>query len=68
MKNIKIKAYSLKKNQSIEQNTEKKQEIPLTNNFGSLNNNNGMLYEMDKILRTPSLNISQKFDSKGNNS
>jgi hypothetical protein len=66
MKNIKIKAYSLKKNISSDKNVDKKSEVSQNGNPAFANNNNGMLIEMDKILKSPSLNISQKLDSKGN--
>jgi hypothetical protein len=62
MKNIKVKSYSLKKNQTKDlfnnflQTERKITESKITE----------MPNEVDKILKSPSLNISSKLDSKGN--
>lgn len=64
MKNIKIKSYSFKKCNSL--NKEQKAITSRPNdNFATLNNN--ILTEVDKIIKSPGLNISSKLDSKGIN-
>lgn len=58
MKNIKIKSYSNKKPNIFNLNNTKK-ERPVTTN-------NAVLNDIDKLIKTPELNISSKLDSKGN--
>jgi hypothetical protein len=66
MKNMKIKSYTFKKNSTIskEQNDyNSNSKSPTGNN--NLNNNN-ILNDVEKILKSPGLNISlSKLDEKG---
>jgi hypothetical protein len=64
MKNIKIKSYSFKKCNSLHKDQKAITSRP-NNDFATLNNN--ILTEVDKIIKSPGLNISSKLDAKGNN-
>ena len=52
MKNMKIKSYTFKKNSVLNKEQNSKMHDSAIN-------------EMEKIIKSPSLNISSKFDDKG---
>jgi hypothetical protein len=71
MKNMKIKSYSLKKTNTQNFNTHN--NFFTTNYEKQLNEkdkiqtnlNDMLINEVEKIIKSPSLNISSKLDSKG---
>jgi hypothetical protein len=67
MKNMKIKSYTFKKNSGLNKETkdQNNQNTKVnSDNFTSLNNN--VLTDVDKILKSPGLNIFlTKYDEKG---